>query len=388
MLPLTAFARASSPGPAPETVRRQLHGLDLVRGLAAIMVLIYHVDFMFGLRGQLMPGGYLAVDLFFILSGFVIAYNYEHAIATRQLSFSRLAVRRFGRLYPLYALTMAIGWAVMTARFYSLNNYLDTERLTHAAVLNTFLLPVLNGPYGSLTLFPFNGASWSIFYEVVANILFATLFAGLPTRLLVLAWLLAGAGLGGAIWSYGSADLGWGSSTFLHAIPRVVFSFLTGMLIFRCYLRSPWTVRSALPFAALLLATGSLVQVKLWLPESIQPLADGFAILVLLPALVIAAVGVVLSGGASRVATILGETSYAVYLIQGSMIIAAAGVTQYVFKTKIADLSPFAGFVFVPVCIAASYVVYRVYEAPARQLFRSLAPGRRAAGAIAKRTTP
>lgn len=388
MLPLNASARPSSPDAAPQ-VKRQLHGLDLVRGLAAIVVLIYHVDFMFGLRGQLMPGGYLAVDLFFILSGFVIAYNYEASLATRKIGLFQLAVRRFGRLYPLYALTMFVGWGVMTARYYSLQGYLDTDRLALAAVLNAFVLPTLNGPYGSLTLFPFNAASWSIFYEIVTNILFALWLAFFSTRLLIVLWVLTGLVLAAAIGSYGSVDVGWGSSTFLAAFPRVVFSFLTGMLIFRSYARSPWTFPSALPLAALLAAAAGLAQAKLWLPEPLQPVADGFAVLILLPALVIAAVGAVFSGRAARLATFLGETSYAVYLTQGSMIIAAAGATQYLFKTKIADLSPLAGFVFVPICIGVSYAVFRLFEAPARQLFRTRLPAGRAVGSgMAKRTSP
>lgn len=388
MLPSSGFARPASPVPTPVRAKQQFHGLDLVRGLAAILVLTYHVDFMFGLRGQLFPGGYLAVDLFFILSGFVIACNYEQPLVARKIGLLQLALRRFGRLYPLYALTLLIGWGVMSARFYSLHGYLDTYPLVFAAVLNTFVLPTLSGPYGRLTLFPFNGASWSIFYEVVANILFALWLAFLSTRVLIMVWLLTGFLLGAAILSYGSADVGWGSSTFLAAFPRVVFSFLTGLLIYRTYARAPWTLPSALPLTALLTAAGGLVQAKLWLPEIAQPLADGFAILILLPALVAAAVGARLSGWAARVATFLGETSYAVYLTQGSMIIAAAGLTQYVFKIKIADLSPAAGFIFIPTCITISYAVFRFYEAPARHLFRTRVSGERAVNGLAKRTSP
>ena len=71
------------------------------------------------------------------------------------------------------------------------------------------------------------------------------------------------------------------------------------------------------------------------------------------------------------------------------MIIAAAGATQYLFKTKIADLSPLAGFVFVPICIGVSYAVFRLFEAPARQLFRTRLPAGRAVGSgMAKRTSP
>jgi len=73
--------------------------LDLLRGIAALAVLIYHSAHFLG--GQLLPGGYLAVDLFFMLSGFVIAHNYDSKIAAGMTLREFMLVRGI-RLFPCY----------------------------------------------------------------------------------------------------------------------------------------------------------------------------------------------------------------------------------------------------------------------------------------------
>jgi len=78
-----------------EKQRRYFESLDLVRGLAALVVLLYHVDFMFGLRYWLLHGGYLAVDLFFVLSGFVLSLTYGRSIADGSLGIRKYAVARW-----------------------------------------------------------------------------------------------------------------------------------------------------------------------------------------------------------------------------------------------------------------------------------------------------
>src|ERR1044071_4438193 len=115
--------------------------LDLVRGLAALVVLIYHVDFMFGLRHWLMHGGYLAVDLFFVLSGFVLSLNYGRSIADGSLGIRKYAVARMARLFPLFLATTCVGFVVMTARYRSNFGYFDTANLIKSALVNIAMLP-------------------------------------------------------------------------------------------------------------------------------------------------------------------------------------------------------------------------------------------------------
>src|SRR5215210_2241655 len=89
-----------------EPIRPVYHSLNGLRGLAALIVVLFHAAALIGT--QLAPGGYLAVDLFFILSGFVIAHAYDHRFAEGlgPLAFIRYRIIRF---YPLYLLGLAIG---------------------------------------------------------------------------------------------------------------------------------------------------------------------------------------------------------------------------------------------------------------------------------------
>src|SRR5205085_12699808 len=89
--------------------RRVFHTLDGLRGIAALAIVLRHCDGFFG--ADVLPGSYLAVDLFFVLSGFVIAFAYEDRLASG-LSAWRFAWVRVVRLYPLYVLGIALGGLV------------------------------------------------------------------------------------------------------------------------------------------------------------------------------------------------------------------------------------------------------------------------------------
>jgi len=346
-----------------------LIGLDLVRGLAAIAVLAYHIDFMFGLRGRLLPGGYTAVDLFFVLSGLVIAKTYEDDIVRRRMSFYQMALRRLARLYPLYILTTVIGIFIMTARYRSNSGYFDIVPLTISAIANVIMLPTPLPPYGGVVLFPYNAASWSIFYEVAINIVFFFFLAGRRTLTLVALWIVAGAAMLATLLHFGGVDLGWGAPNFVGGLARVCFSFLSGMLIWRRSRIAPWSSPAWLLFA-LIGAHLAYMQFRLWAPDAVKMWGDAVVVFVLLPAVVVCAAGVVMPRALARASRLLGDVSYAVYLTQGALIIAAAGLTQMVIKTKIYDLAPWAGFVFLPVCVLASYFVFTYFEAPARRWIR------------------
>lgn len=363
---------ASAERSRPLGLRKHYDGLDLIRGIAAIAVLVYHVDFMFGLRGSLLTGGYLAVDLFFILSGFVIASNYEGRVSQGTISMRVFATRRITRLYPLYALTLVAGLFIMTARYTSQHGYLDAGPLLISAFSNALLIPSFARAYGSDVLYPFNAASWSIFYEVFINAVFFLLLAQLKTRRLLIIWGASSVALAMVAWRVGNIDVGWAIQNFISGFARVTFSFLSGMLIWRAHSIRPWR-SSSISFAALLVVTLILMQVHKQIPSPLLGVVDLCAIITLLPALVISGVGVEFSTAYGNIAKYLGNISYSVYLIQGPLIIAAAGTTQKLLGTKIYNLDPVAGFVFVPLCIALSTVCFYSFEKPTRALFRSRA---------------
>jgi peptidoglycan/LPS O-acetylase OafA/YrhL len=356
------------------TMRRYFESMDLVRGIAACAVLVYHIDFMFGMRHRLLPGGYLAVDLFFVLSGFVLSLNYQDAIASGGITFRKYLMARLARLYPLFVATTVIGFVVMTARHKANYGYFDMAALVKSAALNVAMLPSFAAAYGTGTLFIFNPATWSIFFEMVASVLFFACLARMRTQALVLLLAGAAAALGATIIRFGTADLGYATENIWAGFARVTFSFVAGMLVYRLYRRRPWRCPRVVYYLAIAAVVGSM-QAKLHFPY--PPWLDMAAIGLLLPALVAVSAGVSLTGIEAGAARFLGETSYAVYLTQGSLIIIAAGLSQSLVGEKIYDLGAWVGFAFVTVTLAVSFLTYRFFEQPARLFLRHLGSGER-----------
>jgi len=350
-----------------------LIGLDFVRGVAALTVLVYHVDFMLGLRGSLLPGGYISVDLFFILSGLVIARTYEDAFVSGRISVLEFARRRLARLYPLYLATTLVGIVVMAARFRSNFGFIDTFPLVVSALANVVGLPTPVAPYDDAlkALFPFNAASWSISYELLVNLIYCTVAFRLPTRWLVLIWFCLLGLMVIVARQFGGVDVGWDQANLAAGIARACFSFTSGVLIWR-FLKHRKPSGSFALLGVLLAAELLSTQAQHWAPANLKPWTDLFLVVIFLPAIVIVAAGVDPRGAAGALSRFLGDVSYSVYLTQSPLIIAAAGLTQALLRAKIFDLAPLSGILFVPVCVAVSYFVFRYIEMPARRTLRSM----------------
>lgn len=151
--------------------RRHFDALDGLRGIFALCVAYLH---SFGTAA--LPGGYLAVDFFFILSGFVVAHAYEDKVLEGKLTFSRFAVARIARLYPLHVLTMFIVFFLnallthMTQGDWTKLNYYDYA--FYSFFTNLFLVHNI----GLDDKYAFNGVSWSISVEIWLNFLLFSMF--------------------------------------------------------------------------------------------------------------------------------------------------------------------------------------------------------------------
>jgi peptidoglycan/LPS O-acetylase OafA/YrhL len=236
------------------------------------------------------------------------------------------------------------------------------------------MVPSFVGLYDMKTSFPFNPATWSIFFEMVASFLFFFFFGRANRMALIAVAILAWLVLIATVTVFGTIDLGYSSDNFVAGFPRVIFSFTVGVLIERAYAQNPWRC-PALFFYMLLAVWLLLVQARAFLVEPY--IFDLVMVTAFLPIMVAAGAGVVLNGKARLLAIFLGQTSYAVYLTQGSMIIAAAGLSQVLLGQKIYDFAPGVGFPFTALVVVISYLTYRYYELPARIMLRRLGESRR-----------
>lgn len=195
--------------------------LDGMRGLAAIAVALFHFDIF------LMPHGYVAVDFFFVLSGFVLYRSYLPKFR-EGLGVGRFMLQRFARLYPLFLLGLMLGLAVALQQIWTTAPHAPSSGdLATTMLFNGLMLP---SPAG-LPYYPLNVPSWSLFFEIVANLALIVLIFRLPRVALAAICVIAAVGMVPIILDNGSGNIGalWGEHGI--ALMRTAFSFTLGVII-------------------------------------------------------------------------------------------------------------------------------------------------------------
>lgn len=178
--------------------------LDGLRGVAALMVIWYHIFEGYAFAGgsiiETFNHGYLAVDFFFILSGFVIGYAYDDRWG-RNLTMKSFFKRRLIRLHP-----MVIMGAVLGAITFCIQGCIQWDG-THIALsmimlsllCSIFFIPAMPGAgyevRGNGEMFPLNGPCWSLFFEYIGNILYALFIRRLSNKALTVLTILLGIAL-------------------------------------------------------------------------------------------------------------------------------------------------------------------------------------------------
>ena len=306
-----------------------------LRGVAALLVLWYHVNEGFGFAEyvngmgdgmvKVFNHGYLAVDFFFILSGFVIGYAYDERWQ-RGFTMRQFFKRRFIRLHP-----MVIMGAVIGLVFFLLQGGVDwngahvaTSMVMLSLLMAMFMIPAVPGARcdvrGNGEMFPLNGPSWSLFFEYIGNILYALFIRRLSTRWLAVLSTVLGAAL---VWfttadvaQLGSFGVGWtlDGMNFWGGMLRMMFPYTLGMLLARVF--RPVKVRGAFWLCALVL-TG-LFAVPYIVPQGgfcLNGLFESLCIVVVFPVLVWLAASGTANGASGAVCNFLGNISYPLYMV-------------------------------------------------------------------------
>ena len=335
------------------------HALDGMRGIAAVFVAMRHTAFFHKLG---VPGGYMAVDLFFVLSGFVIAHAYERRFE-RGLSVGRFLAMRYVRLWPVYALGATFGLAA--ALMHALPG---RDSLTAAEVARTapFAMAMLPGPHLRQMLYPVNSVAWSLALELMINAVYALAWRPLR-RPLVLAATLAGTGaaLVAAVLWFGKLDIGFLWRDWVGGLPRVAFSFTAGLAVYRLYRGGAWAPR--LPAWAAL--AGLPVLFCLPLGEAAYPLA---CVLLVFPLMVLAvAAGPEPGPRQARLFAALGAASYPLYALHKPLgEIVVLGLRHA--RPHLLDHRPLLiGAPYLAALVGASLLVERFYDRPARRVLNA-----------------
>lgn len=283
--------------------------LNGLRGLAAIVVVVFHFMeiIIHDFSKNFISHGYLAVDFFFCLSGFVVAYAYDNRIEGMGLkTFIKL---RLIRLQPLVVIGSVLGLLTFLLdpfiNLYALYGFKETVLLFLAS---TFLIPypVVSERY--FNLFNLNAPSWSLFWEYVANFVYAIGLFRISKKLLAPLVIVAAAGL--FYLGYVTNNLlgGWSGGTFFEGLARITFSFLMGMLI----LRSNFIIKNKLG----LLGLSALLLLAFLTPHHPQWnwLVDPLLVVFYFPLLVALGAGASLSPKLYKINKFSGDISYPLYM--------------------------------------------------------------------------
>lgn len=287
---------------------RRYETLDGLRGVAACCVLAGHLS---GPFTAIVPRAYLAVDLFFLMSGFVIAAAYERRLHSGW-SVPGFLAARLKRLWPLYLLSFVVAVVCYwTSRTLNPSDDFLFPKLPLGTVLamGILFLPQL-AKYGGGAAFPLNPAAWSLSTEIFGNIVYAFVSRTLTTRVLVIFSAIGAIGIVIVIVRAGSLNVGAGLAELKFAYVRFCFSFSCGVLLHRLHLAgslpairvSPWLVLGA----AVLVMSGLLPAFKF---------LDLLITVLFFPLLIIAAVTHAPSRKAAGVFARAGAMSYPLYVL-------------------------------------------------------------------------
>ncbi len=196
----------------------RLYGMDALRGIAALLVVMVHTNDE-TLTLSLFNRGYLAVDLFLILSGYVIARSYEGKMANG-LTLPDFLRCRVGRLWPTVFIGAVIGFQPF------LGDMPTSLALTYLAMVLLFV-PRFSS---DATTFPANPPTWSLFFELLVNVTHHLALRFMGIRSLALLAAICGAVL---ITFAENGNVGSTGKDFLLGIPRLLGAYCTGILIWR-----------------------------------------------------------------------------------------------------------------------------------------------------------
>lgn len=356
--------------------------LDGLRGVAALLVVFYHIfeGLSFAAGGTLITTinhGYLAVDFFFILSGFVIGYAYDDRLG-KTMSLGNFFKRRLIRLHPMIVMGAVIG-AITFCIQGSVQwdgTKIATSMVMLALLCAMFFIPAVPGVRyevrGNGEMFPLNGPSWSLFFEYIGNILYALFIHQLSKKALAVLVGILGVFLAWFalfdVSSYGMIGVGWtlDSVNFLGGSLRMLFPFTMGMLLSRHF--RPMQIRGAFWICSVvLLLLFCVPYIESNGPISLNGLFEAVCILFIFPILVwIGASGKTTDKRSTQICKFLGDISFPLYAVHYPV--------MYLFYAWLIDnklytfgeVWPTALMVYIG-SILLAYLCLKCYDEPVRR---------------------
>ncbi|RPD41521.1 acyltransferase family protein [Chitinophaga barathri] len=333
--------------------------LDGLRGVASLAVVIFHfMEWVFTDLSQNFIGhGFLAVDFFFCLSGFVIGYAYDDRLA--KMGVLEFFKSRVIRLHPLVIAGSVLGLlAFLFDPFGGHPESYSTGKIILAFVSSLLLIPMPAIADRGYNLFSFNAPAWSLFWEYVANIVYAFVLCRLKRGYLVVLTIIAAMAICWVCYRSGNLLGGWSGPTFWDGSARISYSFMAGLLIYR----SNWIIKNKLGFVglAILLSLAFIMPFSEW-----NWLSESLVVLFYFPLLIALGAGATLKPAFKKLCVFSGKISYPLYMTHYAVLWMFG---NYYTSHKPGNMQlAFIVISGVILLVGAAYLVMVFYDIPVRK---------------------
>lgn len=349
--------------------------LDGLRGTAAVMVVLFHIMGMpiaWADKGQGLHHAAMAVDFFFGLSGFVIAYAYDGR-------WTRMSVRAFVglrliRLHPLVLLGAVLGLISFLFDPFAANQKL----IPLPVVLGDFALACLMLPYPVLPnrwtdTHSLNSPAWSLLQEYIGNLAYALVLRRLRTRALGAVVAVAAAVLLWVLWRTNDIDVGSDWTTVWMAPVRMAFSFTLGLWLYRVRERAPKLRLGWVALSAVLVLAFALPLVPRSVPHG-NGLYEAVVAMGLFPAIILCGAHSQVGRAEMALCKFAGRISYPVYILHYPFLLIYMNfVTFRKPAAPVAELAAAGVFVLV---VAVAWAALKLYDEPVRRWLKATRPSR------------
>lgn len=344
--------------------RRSYLTLDGMRAVGAFLVVTRHVpDFFGGFRA---PESFLAVDLFYLVSGFVVAHAYGERLNRGGFLWTFFKTRVI-RLYPFYLIGIGLGVAdtVLNITQHP-HGWWTWTKLAEATITGLFMIPLLPGMQVNGSTM--DGPVWTLFPELVANMAYAAAIRFMTMTVLAIILVVCAAALVFAEFHYGTLDVGYAADNGWAGLARVGYSFFAGVVMFRVLsdkmVVSEWASWACLIVLALVLGITPGNRIGAWYELAV--------VFVGFPALLALAVRYEpKSALTGRAFSYLGLVSYGVYIIHQPIGHLLRPTLERVVRLPHGwPALPWA-IGFLAFLVLAAGLIDRFYDAPVRKVLRA-----------------
>ena len=340
--------------------------LDGLRGSAAFLIVIFHLfNYSFGFHGPwaIVKHAYLAVDFFFALSGFVVAYAYDDRW-TRMTTLQFFRIRLI-RLHPLVLIGATLGLlGYLLDPFSKMMNRGPLSMVLLAYLTSLLMLPsppVAGRHNESQAL---NGPAWSLMQEYLGNIAYALILRRLRAFTLGIVFAISGLALVWVANSKGSLDGGWDYPEIWMAPLRLTVSFVLGLWLYRIHDRLRMPRIGLLVLSIVLLVCFQMPKFSRIGEFNLNGLYDVASVLFLFPLIILCGAHSKAGPGMIHICKFAGRLSYPLYITHIPFVYVLAGYAW----TRHPGTPVVIAWIFVvlPFAIMVAWLFLKFFDEPVR----------------------